>query len=306
MDKSYIRQLEKEIPELHGNISIDEITKGYSPERKFMVRSRDHSKNILRTTQIKNFERKKTEYDLLQRLRKTKVKCPMPIAVGLSQSLEIAYLLITYIDGYDAKEALPLITEKEQYHAGLEAGKELHKINDLRAPSAVEPWYMRKQKKYYLYLNKYKKNFIKVKGEYKIISFIEHNMQLMDNSPNYLQHDDFHVGNIIMKNKRYAGIIDFNRYDWGDPIHEFYKVAWFSSEISIPFSIGQIQGYYNNRVPKNFWQLYSLYVAMSIFPTVVWFQTAQPNRIDYMKNRTNVILEDHKYFELLKPKWYNV
>jgi aminoglycoside phosphotransferase (APT) family kinase protein len=131
-------------------------------------------------------------------------------------------------------------------------------------------------------------------------------MQLIYNRPNFLQHDDFHVGNIIMNNKRYAGVIDFNRYDWGDPIHEFYKLAWFSTEVSISFSVGQIRGYYDNRVPKYFWRLYSLYVAMSIFPTIVWFLSTQPNRVDYMKNRVNAILKDHKYFELLKPKWYNV
>jgi hypothetical protein len=28
---------------------------------------------------------------------------------------------------------------------------------------------------------------------------------------------------------------EFYRYDWGDPIHEFYKLALFSREVSIPF-----------------------------------------------------------------------
>jgi aminoglycoside phosphotransferase (APT) family kinase protein len=67
------------------------------------------------------------------------------------------------------------------------------------------------------------------------MEFIEKNERYIKNRPNLFQHDDFHAGNIIVKENRYAGVIDFNRYDWGDPIHEFYKLALFSREVSIPF-----------------------------------------------------------------------
>ncbi|MCZ3365579.1 MULTISPECIES: aminoglycoside phosphotransferase family protein [Methanobacterium] len=43
-------------------------------------------------------------------------------------------------------------------------------------------------------------------------------MSLTKERPNIFQHDDFHAGNIIINNnKELTGIIDFNRYDWGDP-----------------------------------------------------------------------------------------
>ena len=32
---------------------------------------------------------------------------------------------------------------------------------------------------------------------------------------NQLQHDDFHLGNIILNNQGYVGVLDFNVYDWG-------------------------------------------------------------------------------------------
>lgn len=65
------------------------------------------------------------------------------------------------------------------------------------------------------------------------------------NRPNRFQHDDFHPSNILVQSNSYAGTIDFNRYDWGDPFHDFFKIAYFSREISIPFSIGQIDGYFD-------------------------------------------------------------
>lgn len=45
----------------------------------------------------------------------------------------------------------------------------------------------------------------------------------------------------------YSMRLVFNRMNWGDPIHDFLKAGMFSSEVSIPFSIGQIKGYHANR-----------------------------------------------------------
>ncbi|WP_236597293.1 hypothetical protein [Peribacillus psychrosaccharolyticus] len=64
--------------------------------------------------------------------------------------------------------------------------------------------------------------------------------------------------------------MDFHQYDWGDPIHEFHKIGIFNREVSIPFSIGQIRGYFINTEPDEyFWRLYSLYLAMFDFSTVI-------------------------------------
>ena len=51
---------------------------------------------------------------------------------------------------------------------------------------------------------------------------------------------DVKDGNLIVNGGRLSGIIDFNRYDWGDPVHDFVKTAYFSSAESVPFSAGQM------------------------------------------------------------------
>ena len=127
----------------------------------------------------------------------------------------------------------------------------------------------------------------------------------MKDRPNLFQHDDFHMGNIVVRDRKLSGVIDFNRYDWGDPIHEFLKVGMFSREISIPFSIGQIRGYHLNNEPDElFWRLYSLYLAMCVFSSVVWILKVKPEELDQMLDKINTVLKDHDYFEKLKPIWY--
>lgn len=122
--------------------------------------------------------------------------------------------------------------------------------------------------------------------------------------PNRFQHDDFHLENIIVRDARYVGVVDFNGYDWGDPIHDFVKIALFARDISIPYSIGQIEGYFNGRIPEEFWNLYAVYVGMTVFSSVVWTLLAAPHMLDDMLERLTIVLEDHNNFELSKPIWF--
>lgn len=160
-------------------------------------------------------------------------------------------------------------------------------------------------KEHYFYFNEYKACGIKIKCEEKISAFIQENQKYMLNRPNLFQHDDFHPRNMIINNNRYAGTIDFNRDDWGDPIHEFLKVGMFTSEISIPFSVGQINGYYNEQpIPALFWRLYALYTAMCIYSSIVWLLKVTPDLVANMIERLNRVIDDHQGFENIKPRWF--
>lgn len=237
-------------------------------------------------------------------MKQFNVQSSLPIDIGIIEALNAGYNIYSYIDGIDAKEAIHTLKEEEQYKIGMEAGKQLSRMHLYEAPSTVETWYDRAMDKHYRYLNAYKSCGIKIKNDEKIIDFIEKNKHHMKNRSNLFQHDDFHLENIIVKDKQYAGVIDFNNFDWGDPFHDFVKVALFQRELSVPFSIGQIKGYFGCSVPEDFWMLYSIYTGMVIFSSVVWSLRFAPDNFDAMVKRLYVVLEDHKNFELLKPTWY--
>jgi aminoglycoside phosphotransferase (APT) family kinase protein len=143
------------------------------------------------------------------------------------------------------------------------------------------------------------------KQDSKIIKFIENHIELMKYRPNLIQHDDIHVGNIIVKDRQFSGIIDFNRYDWGDPVHDFLKMGMFSKGVSIPFSIGQVKGYHHSQEPDElFWKLYALYLAMSLFSSIVWVWKVVPEEKDSLLGKIALILEDQDNFDSFKPTWY--
>jgi aminoglycoside phosphotransferase (APT) family kinase protein len=286
---------------------ITPIHKGFSYDKKYLVSLKNGNRVLLRTADLKAYESKLAEFHMLGELNKHGVDISKPIEFGRLEELDICYMILSYIDGEDARDLLPTYSEKKQYEIGILAGQELWKMHQIPAPNNITSWESRIIPKYKRYLESYQNCGVTIKHDDKVINFIEENVQFIKGRPNVFQHDDFHVGNIIVNEGKYAGAIDINRYDWGDPIHEFYKVALFSRENSVPFSIGQIEGYFQHQggVPEAFWRLYAIYTGMSILSSIVWTKKVTPHLMDEMMNRLTMIMKDHKNFELTRPVWFN-
>ncbi|MFE5317876.1 aminoglycoside phosphotransferase family protein [Paenibacillus sp. NPDC056579] len=298
-------RLKEQIHLLQGkNCQLTLIDKGYSSDRKYRV-SLSEQHFLLRVFAAKSSESKRREYDVLAMMEEYGVRCSKPLEFGQLPEAEIGYMLLSYVEGVDASEELPHYSDSVQYQIGLEAGKELWKMHQLQAPRHAPDWYESKVSKYRRYSEQYKACGVRIRDDHKMISFIDEHLELMKNRPNSFQHDDFHLSNLIVKEGRLAGVIDFNRYDWGDPVHEFLKIGMFSKEVSVPFSIGQIHGYFEGKQPDDmFWKLYSLYTAMTVISSVVWILKVKPDETEQMLNRLYGVLDDHDYFEMVKPRWY--
>lgn len=292
----------KQIPLLNNRKSVTPITKGFSFDKKYIVEL-PAKKVLVKLFEREVYERKKAEFVILEKMRELEIPCPEPLAIGMTETE--GYMITSYIEGEDGREEIQKYPESVQFQIGVKAGKVLRQIHHLMAPKDVVPWHTRKEIKHANYMKEYFACGVRIKHDERIMKFIDEHLHLMKNRPNVFQHDDFHLGNMIVHNKQFVGVIDFDRFDWGDPIHDFLKIGIFSREDSIPFSIGQIKGYIHGLEPNDdFWQLYSLYLAMCVFSSVVWTVKTIPEQLDDMLNKIYTFLEDHDYFERIKPKWY--
>ena len=64
-------------------------------------------------------------------------------------------------------------------------------------------------------------------------------------------------------------IIDFDRFDVGDPWEEFNRIVWCVA-VSPEMASGMISGYFDGEVPEKFWRLLSLYVATNTLSSLSW------------------------------------
>jgi len=300
-----ISEVQKYISPLQKATSITKINKGFSADGKYLVyEGGDKPVYVLRTAAFKQTERKRGEFDVIGRVYDLSIQTSEPVAFGTIEELDLCYMVLRYVEGEDASERLPFMKPDEQYNVGVTAGRQLLLMHNIEASEDLEAWLERRLAKHNRQLADYRLCGVKLPEEDAIIAFIEKQLPLMADRPNRFQHDDFHPGNLLVHGSVYAAAIDFNRYDWGDPYHDFLKIAYFSREISVPFSIGQINGYFNGQVPENFWNLYALYSAMIIFGTITWTLKVVPEQIDSMMARIRMVLDDHRNFESVIPIWY--
>lgn len=300
----WIDQIKEKVTILKHSKSIQELSKGYSSDLKYIVTDQFDKKYVLRLMDIKLYDRKLEEFQLLHKLHLLQVKCPQPLEVGKIDELGFCFNIMTYIEGEDAKEYLSHLTEQQQYELGKVAGRELRRIHLLPAPPNVDCWHTKSIKKHNRYLEQFNNYNLSFEKMERVTHFIEQNKIYLEDRPNQFQHDDFHLGNIILNNGKYEALIDFNNFDWGDPWHDFMKIPIASRVDSVHFSSGQIHGYFNNNVPNEFWRIYSVYAAMLCFSSIVWSIKSSPQQLEKFTKRINLLLEDHHFFEELKPKWY--
>lgn len=125
----------------------------------------------------------------------------------------------------------------------------------------ILPWYDRKLEKHQRYVEEYKSTGIRFKNDEKVLLFIDNNMNLMRDRPNMLQHDDFHVGNLIVQNARLSGIIDFNRYDWGIPYMTFLNLASLALRSAFPSLLVKSEAITTTRSQVNYFGSYMRYIS---------------------------------------------
>ncbi|KRE57915.1 aminoglycoside phosphotransferase family protein [Paenibacillus sp. Soil750] len=300
-----ISDLQKHLPFLQNVTEITRITKGFSFDSKyFLYENSETPQYVLRTAPLKQKQKKESEFEVVKNVFDRGIKTSKPIQFGAIESIDICYMLLSYVEGEDAFDILPSLSDDEQYQIGLQAGRELRIMHDIPAPHS-EDWYENRFSKHIRQYESYRKCGIKLAEEDAILSFINQNANYMHNRPNRFQHDDFHTSNLLILNRSYAGVIDFNRFDWGDPYHDFLKIAYFSREVSIPFCRGQVLGYFDGTIPEEFWRLYALYTAMIIFGTITWTLQVIPEQLESMLGRIRVVLDDHQNFEKCIPNWFN-
>jgi aminoglycoside phosphotransferase (APT) family kinase protein len=285
-----------------GNItSILPIEKGFSSEKKYLVIGQK-GEFLLRSCSMDTYERKKQEFDLMERLYRQGVKCNKPLDLFKSQNRTNLYALFGYLPGKDGQTCINEATARQQYEAGIFAGADLKKINSVAADTNT--WYQRKWKKHEYYLSQYKEIGYRFDQDQKVRRFIEINYSRENSGPDMLQHDDFHLGNIIINDNKYGGILDFNRYDWGDPLHEFVKLEWFTWPVSKNFARGQIKGYFKeNKVSREDCLKICVYIAMSLFATVVWTLKFFPHTMGDIEKKITSILSHYQFFEKTRPDW---
>ncbi len=212
-------------------------------------------------------------------------------------------MLLTWVDGHDLELALPQLDQCEQYRLGREAGKILRRIHSIQIPPDEFPKETKIPKKI-LQLGKYIESEHRIQDNETAIQFINQNIHKIWSKPPVYQHGDFHPGNLILTPENKIGVIDFNRWEIGDPYEEFYKLESFGTDVSTLYCIGQIDAYFDDDVPGDFWNILAVYVAHAALYSIKWAERFGQTEIENMVRICKKSFEHYNNFENSVPNWY--
>ena len=282
---------------------IEFINKGWSKDKKFCLTDKTGRKFLLRVSSIDEYDNKKMEFEKIAMVSKLGILMSMPIDFGTFDDGNKVYSLLSWVDGEDAEALLPKLSEEHQYKLGVKAGRILQKMHTIADKSDQKSWSERYKRKIKIVTEKYHNCSISIPNEEKIMRFIENNLSYLDGRPKTFQHGDYHVGNLLITSHGEIGVIDFNRCSFGDPWEEYDRFV-FTWNVSIPFAIGQIHGYFDNNVPDKFFRLMSLYNATLIISSIPWAIPFGDAEIGTMLANAEKMLNCYDGFEKYIPVWY--
>lgn len=282
---------------------VEKINRGWSDDHKYYIETADKQKLLLRTSSIDQYEMKKKEYEVICKYANLGFKMSEPISFGVCFGNQNVYMLLTWIEGEDLELALPKLTHDKQYSLGREAGIILKKIHELKVPDDEIPQRSKISKKREQ-IKRYEESEVRVFGDEAVLKFLEDNLDKIWSEPPVYQHGDFHPGNLILTPDGKIGVIDFNRWEIGDPYEEFYKLESFGTEVSIPYCIGQIDSYFDDEIPEGFWEILAVYVAHASLYSIKWAEKYGQKDVDHMVRICEKSMAHYDNFEKLIPTWY--
>lgn len=294
-----------DIPGYPNFKKIDAVHAGLSSDKKFRVETHDGQPLLLRISDISEYESQKAVFDRMKLAAAQGVPMCLPVDFGLCNNNQNVYQLLTWCDGENLEEALPALSEAQQYALGHKAGKILRRIHRVPAPKHLDDWSVR-----YLSVNEdrvkaYRACDAMLPESGVILDYLERNRCLLTGRPQCLHHGDYHVGNFLVTDKGNLSVIDWELLDYenyGDPFEEFNRIG--NSEVHPYFTTGMINGYFKGPPPDEFWHLLAFYLSAGACMLVSWAFYLQKDELNYSVHHVHEVLEWFDHMKTPVPTWY--
>ncbi|MBM7318586.1 aminoglycoside phosphotransferase family protein [Streptococcus suis] len=282
-------------------VSHQPLTKGWSTDQKYKVQLEDGRFGLLRIGERPAYEAKRLEFQLVEKL----FDQGLPVAEPLSfwaDDLSV-YTLYEWVEGQDMNEVASDLSDSVLYDLGCQAGQFLRTLHALPIDQSQRDWNSFYQAKIDSKIKAYQATSHSYPNGQAMIDFVQANRHLLEGRPIAYHHGDFHTGNFLLGRDGKLKILDFDRYDIGDPWEEFNRLI-FTADLSPAFARGQVDAYFDGAIPEEFWRLMALYVTVNSLGALSWAEQVDSEQIPLMKLQAQKISEWYEYFNHHFPKWY--
>lgn len=292
----------KDIRNFDTFVKTEPIHKGWSGDRKYYLETKDGERFLLRVSDISSYETKQHEFEIMKKMAAAGIKMSLPISFGICEEGKSVYLLLSWCDGEEAKEALYHLSDAEQYVFGRKAANVLKQMEAIDYKPPSQEWFQTYQGRVAHYIELYRRCGYTFDGDDVIISFLRTQRHCIGERPTALMHEDFQTDNMVISSDGELYMIDFQMCGETDP-YLVMTGAGVSAMYSVPFAMGQIDGYFGKTVPEDFWQKYRYYMLAEMlyaFTVGVKMEEEREETLHMFDNEIKRI----KYQGSPIPMWY--
>ncbi|HKM04308.1 MAG TPA: GrpB family protein [Lachnospiraceae bacterium] len=285
--------------------TFEPINAGLSSDKKYFLEAVDGKRFLLRISDVSEYERKKTMFDIL--IKATDIGLPMckPVDFGICSAGKTVYQLLTWCEGDNLDKVLSTLPKTEQYAIGIKAGEILNAIHSIPVSHDFDDWSVRYYKQNDGRIKAFTNCGIQIEGSDEILRFIENNKHLLHNRPQCFTHGDFHTGNLMISRGGDLYVIDWEMLDfdnYADPWNEFNRIGL--SDINPYFTTGLLRGYFNGEPPSDFWSLLAFYLSAGSLMLVSWAYYLQQDELDFAMQQVINVLNWYDNMQCVIPNWY--
>ena len=284
--------------------TLTPIEAGWSGDSKYRAVTPDGEVYFLRITSRERGDRFLRLFDLQRAVAATGIPMCQPVAIGPCD--RGIYAIHTWVHGEDAEPAVMRMTAEMQYKLGWDAGVYLTRIHSIPAPANQPSWEARMGAKIDRKIQMYAACPIHFEGDRHLLRYIEENRHRLWGRPQCFQHGDYHIGNMMVTDQGgepQIVIIDFDRYDFGDPWEEFNRIVW-CAQAAPAFATGLVDGYFGGEVPMEFWHLLALYISSNMLSSIPWAIPFGEGEVRTMLNQAADVLRWYHNMSTPVPSWY--
>ncbi|MGQ7330002.1 aminoglycoside phosphotransferase family protein [Streptococcus suis] len=282
-------------------IACQPITKGWSADQKFLAVDEHGQKFLLRIALVEKLADKQAEFALLKILFERNL--PVQKTVELTYDGQSVYQIFEWIEGEDLRQATPNLSDETLYELGCQAGKLLKVLHQIPIDQTSLNW----ESYYQAKIDKKTADYQTASHAYEqgqaMLEFIERSRHLVGGRPIAYHHGDFHDGNMLVGQDGQLYLLDFDRFDKGDPWEEFNRLI-FTVETSPALARGMLDAYFEEAIPEEFWQLLALYLTVNSIGALVWAEEVNPDQIPLMKTQAKQLFDWYQGYKEVIPSWY--
>lgn len=263
----------------------------------YAVTTEEGKSLLIRTDRISRFEEECRLAAFTDRVfNEGGVYTSSPLEVGAFDDDTMVYSMYNFFSGDNLASRLPSFYVPEQLALGVEAGKQLKKLQTITPSDEDE---VQPSEDMFVLLTRLADKGVKYQGFAQAAEFLKKHHYIIEKRPVTALHGDFSANTLFLDSDLNVGMAPLQSAEWGDPIND---LATLPDGYSLPFIKGVYKGLFDGAPPKDFFELLAIYSTVKALRDIDNALTEEDTAAAIV--RAQKIAAEYDNYQSVIPSWY--